>query len=193
MTADASVHSADIARAAVAALVADQPWTDYIAAYAALRTNGPTLVKPPDSAVDIAPEEWDASHPPQVYPCARVDVIDTEEVQGLNHGVGRTRHILQIRTWVRVVSRAATALGAKPYTLTTLTDAAAAFERACEYLVIAHLTRGGGEAYNAAALPGRTRTLLPAGDSTVILTTRTVEVWQQTRSPRFNYAVEAVP
>jgi len=180
-------------------------WTDVLAAVAARRSLttidigppltqstvelGPDLAAPVDGMVEIAPAFEDDVRPPQRYPAVRVAVVDSDEVYGVNAGAGRALHTLEVRTLVRVSSRAGTIGATKGWSASTASLICGLTHRMAVYLLQAGLTDDTTGIYNVESTSGGSRDLVQGDDVTIYRATSTLGVWQRTRSGRFDHPV----
>lgn len=190
--ASASSYAQDVLLDAVAGLTDAARWGAQIADYNAQHPSGPTLEAPHANVVELAQQDWDLLMPPQRYPAIRLSLLDTEDVPGINWKVGRTSFRIELRTFQRVSGRSGI-VTAPRWSVTELTLSHQAFQRAAEYILVAHLTRAGALCYNAQTLPGLLTSSLPLGDATVSRMSRVVQCWATTRSARFDAPPQETP
>lgn len=187
-------YALDVLLAARAALLDDAAWTAYLAAVIKQRPGKTVLaVQPPAGAVEICPALLDDLAPPQSFPALRLDVLQSDDVQGINHTVSRTAHLIQIRSFTSTTFRS-DLVDAQRANLTSALLAAEEQARAVIYLITAALAPGANSigVYNVQWLGGKERGFAQGPNSTTaLITTQTLRVWQTTRSARFNAPPEA--
>ena len=179
-------YDAEITQRVVAILTTDASWTSVLAQVSTDFSSGPTITAPTDSHVEICLADLDDIHLPQRYPAVRVAILDSNDVAGVNHGVGRTLHSLELRTFTRTTDRSAVLAG-RAWIDSTATLRADLFARAAQYIMMRDLAGTVG-VYEIQANGGSSKQPLPSSDGTVLRISRVFNVWQRTRSSRFGFA-----
>lgn len=171
-------------------LTDDARWTALLAAYATQRPNGPTLAQPKDHAVEFAPIDEDDQRPPQSFPAVRLDVVGSEHVYGVNMGVAKVAHTLEVRTMVKVTSMPASGLAAASGTKWSTSNATLQNESlalAARYLLEQGLSNTAIGTYNVLYQGTTSKGMVVAGDATFYRVVMSFTVHQRVRSGRYEY------
>lgn len=188
-----------------AVLTDDDRWTAYLAAYNAQRVVesiapgggivqtfiGPPLSQPVDGSIEVAPIEADDVMPPQRFPAVRLFLLGSTSEQGINAGIAETVHSLEARCLIRVSARGGTLAGhaGLSYTLTEGVLQAEALATAVRYLLEAGMVNAAAGIFNVLSTGSTGKGLVSVGDTTLYRIIHTFDVWQKTRSGRFEHPV----
>ena len=147
-----------------------------------------------DVAVEKCPASLDESFPPQSYPAVRLNVLEGgEEVYGVNNGVGRARHPVEVRVFTTTSDRLSTLDASGKRTLATTATLRSQYQARLAYAALQKLltnyTVNGVNTgvYNVLA-PTGVRTYPQQDDLGFVMVTRLqFDVWQMVRSLRFDF------
>lgn len=196
MSASAPTYAVDVVMQAVAALRDDAAWTAYLAAIATARPGKLVLAsQPADGDVEACLADLDEVSPPQRFPCHRIDVLQSDDTQGLNWTVGRTVHTLELRTFI-LRAGFSDLIASQRSNLTSVSLALSEQQRAAAFILTAGLAPAGNDLgiYNVIPTGNQRVTAFNGQGNTLMLRSSiTFQVWQTTRSPRFNATPQGPP
>lgn len=192
----APTYAVDVVVKAIEVLRDANAWTAYLAAIAAARPGKAALAsQPADGDVEFCPADLDEVSPPQRFPCLRLDVLQSDDTQGLNWTVGRTVHTLELRVFV-VCARVSDLVASQRSNLTSVALTLEEQLRAASYILTAGLAPGGNSLgiYNVIPTGNKRVTAFNGQGNTLMLRGAiTLQVWQTTRAARFDTPPEATP
>lgn len=192
----APTYAVDVVMRAIAALRDDDAWAAYLAAIASARPDKLVLAaKPADGDVEFCPADLDEVSPPQRFPALRLDVLQSDDTQGLNWTVGRTVHTLELRAFI-MRGGYSDLIATQRSNLTSVSLALSEQLRAAGYILTAGLAPAGNDLgiYNVIPTGNQRVTAFNGQGNTLMLRgALTFQVWQTTRAARFNAPPEAPP
>jgi len=199
----------DILERAREVLTDDTRWTNLLAAYNAQRVTeyldvlgnpaflflGPTLAQPVDHAVEFGPMDEDDVRAPQAFPAIRLDLVDSQHVYGVNAGIAKVEHTLEVRTMVKVTSMpnaAASAIGLSSgagtkWSMSNAVVQNEALALAARYLLEQGLTSTALGVYNVLYRGTSAKGPVTVGDATFYRVVMSFAVHQRVRSGRYEY------
>ncbi len=192
----APTYAVDVVMRAIAALRDDDAWAAYLAAIASARPDKLVLAaQPADGDVEFCPADLDEVSPPQRFPALRLDVLQSDDTQGLNWTVGRTVHTLELRAFI-MRGGYSDLIATQRSNLTSVSLALSEQLRAASYILTAGLAPAGNDLgiYNVIPTGNQRVTAFNGQGNTLMLRGAvTFQVWQTTRAARFNATPEAPP
>lgn len=192
----APAYAVDLLLLAAGVLRDSAAWSAYLAAIATQRPGKTVLASQPAGGdVEFCPSDMDDLSPVQSYPAVRLDVLQSDDSPGINYTVGRTAHLLEVRTYVRATTRSDLLTGQRS-NLSTLSLILEEQHRAHLYLLTAGLVPAGASIGLYNVLPQGNKSRLSQagqGSTTFARASSTLLVYQATRSARFDAPPQETP